>query len=174
MSLVPGNYALLNPGPVGTSVAEPSGSVTLLPVYLPRAQPITELWVNCTMAAAGSSCQFGYYTNVGGAFTLGVNFGTAATATTGVKLLPGSWTLPAGVIWLAWMNLGGSPAFRGTTVSPPAIPGPVSAWNGLTAPDTELRLLVGPSGQSALPATFTATAGLNANGIPVRFAVKVP
>lgn len=173
MSLLPGTWVFLNKGPVGFSAAGTAGTVYLTPAYIWQDITLDELWVRVTTAAAGSTMQLGYYTNAGAAFTLQASFGTVDGSVAGAKKLAGSWTIPTGFIWLAWVALGGTPIMRGSNLTP-MLPGMLQAGVSDTTPYDDVKILNGPTGQTALPATFTATDGLTNASVPVRFAGKIP
>jgi hypothetical protein len=170
MSPVSGAYAILNAGATNNATVGTVGTVYLTPAYLPAAMSITEFWAYVTTLAASSTVQIGYYTNSGSAFTKQATFGTIDTSTTGAKTLSGIWTLPAGVIWLAWLSLTAAPTLRGTSSSP-MIPGPIMASSGNTVPFDDVKTLNGPTGQSSLPASFTG-ASFASTATPARFAAK--
>lgn len=171
-TLITGSYAVLNPGATGSSLAFTAGTVYLTPVYLPNALPVSELWTWCVTAVAATTVELGYYTNsASGVFTRKLIFGSVDTATTGAKILAGTWILPAGFLWFAFLPLGGAPVLRGT-MSTPAIPPPHQVTSGNTTPFDDVKVLTGPASQTALPASLTSS-GPDGGGAPVRFAVKV-
>lgn len=128
----------------------PAGAVTttgffnfkyFTPMVLGANLSIDEIGIEiATAQAAAATVEVGYYTqDATGTLIRQVSFGSVASDVTGVKTLSGSWTLPAGVIWLAISSSASSGgSFRaGTSL---ALPGPVwvpgsaqiaSAANGL-------------------------------------------
>lgn len=164
ISLIGGAWTVLNPGTASNAMRYATNGWTVLtPAYLPKPLTISELWTNVAIAAAGSM-QLGYYSNDGSAFTLQQVFGAVDTSTTGDKVLAGPWTLPPGVLWLAWLN--GPATMRGST-GPVMVPGS----HPTTYPVNDNRVIIDLVVRSSLPATFTAN-GMNDAGPPVRFAAK--
>lgn len=171
MNLITGSYALFNAGTAASAATGSAGTIYLSPAYIPKATSITELWSYVVTAAASSSMQFGYYTNDGSTFTKQATFGTVDTTSAGAKATTGAWTIQPGVIWLAWLPLGGTPTMRGTSTTP-QIPGPFQVGPGNGVPFDDVKTMVGSGGLAALPASLTLTGPGSINN-PVRFAGKV-
>jgi hypothetical protein len=171
--LIPNLYALLNPGPVSNGSVGNPGDVNLVPTYLWKSFTFTDIWTYCSTAAAGSSLQLGYYTMAAnGVMTLGGTFGTISTATIGDKILAGGWTLPAGVLWLAWLPLGGNPFMRCTNFTSLGIHGPLTYSGVASILQNDNKVMSGPTNQSSLPASFVPTTGVNNSNPALRFAAK--
>lgn len=153
------------------ALAPAVGTVSLTPIYIPNDLPISALWTYCNNANPTSPAvlHLGLYSNEGSTFTREIAFGTVSGAGLGVKQIAGSWTLPAGVHWMAWLFVAANATFAGTTR--PRIPGPLLAGAGVMDPHSDMNTMQGPIGQSTLPASFTGTTMVTS--VPIRFAVKV-
>ena len=169
-SMISGQYATFNPGNANTTNSNLVARVQATPIYLPEPMSIIEIRIRVDVAVEGSSFALGYYTNEGSLFTKQADFGTVASDTIGDKVAAVDITLPAGVLWFAWLSLGGGASFRATSSIPPWVPGPHLGVVGLLA--SSYVLMVGPSAQSSLPDTFTGN-GLDNISQPMRFIGKV-
>lgn len=148
----------------GGYMVYPSGDVSTLslfgftyfvPMYLTESLTLQEVAVEVTTAAASSVLKIGYYTmDSTGTLNLGAAFSTTLDAsTTGIKAATGSWTLPAGVVWL---GIGWSGA--GCTVRAASrvdLPGPIFTPNATVGMQSAANLIRG--GGQIGDATITPT-----------------
>jgi hypothetical protein len=174
VTLVAGDAATLNPGYEMVNAASGVvGTVYMTPVELRASLNISEIGCYVNSGVPGASLRIALYTNRGNGngknYTREAIFGTVPTDTTGAKAIQGTWTLPAGIIWLAWLHLGAAATLRGSAGSLLAVTGPLPAD---TSPYVDNRILTGPTGQSEFPESFSST-GVGSLLFPVRFGVKV-
>jgi hypothetical protein len=171
MDVLSGSYYVLNPGTASNATQFATGAVYLAPVYLPAGFHATEIWVQVASGAVGgSTAELGWYLQSGSTFTKQATFGTVDSGSTGPKTLAGDWTFPAGIVWMAWLVLGGQPVFRGTAATP-MIPGPILSTTSSAGPFFEPRVMLGPNIAATLPASFTSSV-FDSTFTPFRFAAK--
>ena len=122
-----------------------------IPLWLPGPTPITSIECQVTTAgAAGTVVRMGAYapSTVNDRPTaLLLDAGTIAADSTGVKAIPVTATLPAGLVWLTACCQGGTASF--TSVGAGSLT-PVVGWSFAAG----MNAYIAPSVTDALPATF--------------------
>jgi hypothetical protein len=175
MPIPSASYAILNPGTVVGSTVGNAGTVYVSPIYIPAPLAITSIGVHSRTTAASSSLHLGIYTNSGSTFTRQLLFGAFdCSATSGSKTIAGTWTIPAGVVWIGWLFTGAVVQMT-VTNTVPLVPGPhllAAAQWGPNFFDSQPMMHSGPTSQASLPDSFT-TAGSSASTPPIRVSALV-
>ena len=151
---VTGYYYALNAGASANSAGQSAGRVDCVPVYFPAAMTFSSITAYVVTGAASSSMVLGYYTQSGSTLNLGASFGTITTTASGAQTITWSGTIPAGVVWLAYLPLTAVPTMRGSKPPHSLVPGPV-LYDTLSGATADVYVLHGPTGQASLPSTIT-------------------
>jgi hypothetical protein len=104
-----------NPYLTRTTAAVPLATTFLYPLFFGKTVTIDRIAFECTTASAATTCRLGLYDSngTGGApSTLIADFGTVATATTGVKELTVSQSVTAGLKFVAFSGSSTSVSYR--------------------------------------------------------------
>jgi hypothetical protein len=173
MPNIPGHWALLNPGPISARTDFMVGYFYVMPVVIPTAMDITALTFQVTTAAPGASMAVGVYNQPSaGQFNRMLNFGSIDCSTNGEKQMSGTVTLPAGIVYFGWVQLGAQFS-TATTNGPIVVPGPhpIGQYNS-NIEASYYGWLVG-SGFINATANFNTTSGMNSTVPNLRIGVKL-
>jgi hypothetical protein len=169
-----GVWSVLNPGPT-TSASGSYGGIYLSPIYLPYAITIDAAMVRCITGNASSSLALGVYdlNSATKTFTRLLDFGTQSLATSGTKIFNGSWTIPAGVHWLAWLFIAALTNVSSTNAVGVRGPMPLTTLD-LTLDSDQRSISFTGAGwpHTSLPASFVVTAGMGNSTNPIRVGVR--
>lgn len=137
------------------NVTTASGLALYNPLWLVAAATLDRIAINVTTAVAGSTVKLGLYADngTGKPGALIADYGSVSTATTGAKTLTISQAVPAGLVWLVTLTLGGAPLLSAH------VPTDADSYpNGFTnAFDTTGALGWSENALATLPATAAPT-----------------